>query len=75
MPDNRWDRGDVEVNFGALPALPEGYSVWWHELIEMYMAHGPGYESAITCNRFQARRWCFAYAVGEPTPEPTDEEA
>lgn len=46
------------INFGALP-MPDGYEVWWHGEVEMYIAHGPGYESPITCNRFQARRWCL----------------
>lgn len=57
-----WDGRCYEVRWGALPPLPAGYSVWWHGEHEHYTAHGPRWESAITCDRFQARRWCFAHA-------------
>ena len=57
--------GDCEVNFGALPPMPNGYAVWWHENLEHYIAWGPGYESPITVDRFQARRWCFAEAKSD----------
>lgn len=53
-----------EVDFGALHPLPEGYSVWWHEGHEHYQAHGPDeWESVMTCDRFQARRWCLLEAA------------
>jgi hypothetical protein len=49
-----------EINFGALPTLPKGWSVWWHEEHEHYQAHGPNdWESVITCRLYDARRWCF----------------
>ncbi len=42
--------------------LPDGYSVWWVDGVEHYMAFGP-YEvdSPIYSSRFDARRWCFAH--------------
>lgn len=47
-------------NFGALPPLPDGYRVEWIESVEHFMALGPDeWESAITCDPHQARRWCF----------------
>jgi hypothetical protein len=53
----------VSYNFGALPKLPDGYAVRWYECHEHYQATGPNdWESAITCDPFQARRWCFAKA-------------
>jgi hypothetical protein len=53
-------KGDVRIGFGALPPLPEGYSVVWLGGTEMYCAEGPGeWESVATCDRFQARGWCF----------------
>ena len=57
------DPSDVPVRFGALPPLPPGHLVIWSEGTEHYHALGPDeWESDITCNRFQARRWCFAHA-------------
>lgn len=54
------DRECAEVRFGALPSLPAGYSVWRHAEHEHYQGHNPcGWESPITCDRFQARRWCL----------------
>ena len=50
-------------NFGALPPLPKGYKVAWYECHEHYQATGPdGWESSITCDPFQARRWAIAHA-------------
>lgn len=50
-------------NFGCLPPLPPGYSVEWFECHEHYQAIGPHeWESDITCNPHQARRWCFNHA-------------
>jgi hypothetical protein len=61
MPSNRWE---VPYNFGALPALPEGYSVVWFEAHEHYQAVGPDdWESCITCDPYQARQWCFTHAA------------
>ena len=49
-----------EVKFGALPSMPPGYSVWWHEEHEHYQGHGPDeWETAITCDRFSARLACI----------------
>ena len=54
------------VNFGALPQLPDRWFVAYHPRLEMYMAHGPNeWESMVTCDRFQARRWCIDAARGE----------
>lgn len=66
------------VNFGALPPLPSGWHVAWHESFEMYMGHGPdGWESAISWNRFWVRSWTMEAALSTPPPaaEPTEEEA
>jgi hypothetical protein len=53
----------IPHRFGALPPLPPGYSVDWYECHEHYQATGPDdWESAITVDPFQARRWCFAHA-------------
>lgn len=53
---------DVPYNFGAL-LMPEGYSVVWHECHEHYQGHGPDdWESPITVDPHQARRWCIARA-------------
>jgi len=49
------------VNFGNLPPLPDGYCVRWHDNLEHYIGWGPGYESPITWDRFQARRWCVLH--------------
>jgi len=58
---------DWPYNFGALPPLPAGYSVVYHDCHEHYQAHGPDeWESAITCNPYQARRLCFARAAALP---------
>ena len=57
------DPENVVVNFGALPPLPDGYCVVWHQNLEHYIAWGPDWESPITCDRFQARRWCFGWAA------------
>lgn len=55
-----------EVHFGALPPLPAGYSVWWHDEHEHYQAHAPhGDESPIHVDRFACRRWCFEHARPE----------
>ncbi len=52
-------------NFGALPPLPDGYRVEWVESVEHFIALGPGeWESVITCDPHQARRWCFHRAAG-----------
>ena len=62
-PDGLCLSGCVERKFGALAPLPEGYSVWWHEEHEHYSAHGPNeWESVITVNPYQARRWALQYA-------------
>ena len=59
------DQGDVVYNFGALP-MPEGYAVVWHDVVEHYIAHGPDeWESVVTCNPHQARRWCLRRAVAQ----------
>ena len=53
----------VAVNFGCLPALPPGYSVFWHPRLEMFMGHGPDeWESPICWNRFWVRSWCVQRA-------------
>jgi hypothetical protein len=58
--------GCQRVRFGAVP-MPEGYEVWWHEEHEHYQAHGPGeWESVITCDRWQARRWAVQRAAEVP---------
>ena len=55
---------EIPYNFGALPPLPDGYAVVWFESHEHYQATGPDeWESAITCDPYQARRWCFNHAV------------
>lgn len=59
--DGCWSDGCYEINFGCLP-MPEGYSVWWHGEHEHYQAHGPDWDSVITCNRFDAWRWCIRRA-------------
>ena len=47
---------EVEIRFSQ--GVPEGYRVLWVESLEHYMAVGPDeWESAITCDRWQARRW------------------
>lgn len=49
-------------NFGCLP-MPAGYSVVWHSCHEHFQAHGPDeWESSITCDPYQARRWCLWHA-------------
>jgi len=59
------DYDDVHVvNFGALPPIPEGWCVAWHECIEMYMGHGPNdWESPICWNRFWVRQWVIDKAT------------
>lgn len=53
------------INFGALPPLPDGFHVAWHPALEHYVGHGfDGWESLITCNRFQARDFCIERAEG-----------
>ena len=51
-----------EITFGALPQLPDG----WH-VIQLdsghYMATDGNRESAITVNRFHARKWAFDIAA------------
>ncbi len=43
--------------------MPEGYSVWHHGETEHVVGHGPnGWESAITWDRWQARRWCVEHS-------------
>lgn len=60
---------DVPYNFGALP-MPPGYSVVWHQCHEHYQAHGPSeWESCITVDPHQARRWCIAHAKRLVVPE------
>ena len=55
------------VNFGALKPLPLGFWVGYHPNLEHYIAHGPDeWESVITCDRFQARWWCFDKAQVSP---------
>ncbi len=64
-PDGRcWAGACHERHYGALPPLPEGYSVWWHGEHEHYSAHGPGWESCITVDPYQARRWALERARG-----------
>ena len=42
--------------------LPPGYEVKWVECVEHYMGFGPNeVDSPIYCNRFMARRWCYAH--------------
>jgi hypothetical protein len=56
------DDGDVVYRFGAL-SMPDGYAVVWHDCVEHYIAHGPHeWESVVTCNPHQARRWCLRHA-------------
>jgi hypothetical protein len=63
------------VNFGCLPRLPEGYSVIWHDGLEMYIGVGPDdYESAPTWNRFWVRRWTMEDAMSR-TPVDVRREA
>ena len=51
---------ETAINFGGLPKLPDGYEVRYHESVEHYIAHAPDeWTSPITCDRFQARRWCL----------------
>jgi len=53
-----------EYNFGALPPLPAGYWVDYVECVEHYMAFGPDeWESGVTVDPYQARRWCFDRAA------------
>ncbi len=50
-------------NFGALPPLPEGYRVEWFDEVEHFIALGPDdWESVITCDPYQARKWCLDHA-------------
>ncbi len=65
---------EIPYNFGALPPLPEGYQVMWFDSLEHYMAIGPGdngvwpddyWESPISWNPYQCRRWAFAHAAKE----------
>jgi hypothetical protein len=55
--------GEREILFGALPKLPEG----WH-VIQLDSGHYMGVheddirETAITVNRFHARKWCATIA-------------
>ena len=55
-----------EILFGGLPPLPAG----WH-VIQLDSGHYMGVheddirETAITVNRFHARRWCFNAAERE----------
>lgn len=54
----------VPYNFGALPALPDGYLVAWYECHEHYQGTGPDeWESPITVSPHQARWWCFDHAA------------
>ena len=52
------------INFGALPLLPFG----WH-VIQLdsghYMATDGEHESAITVNRWHARKWAFQMAADQ----------
>lgn len=60
------DEGISPHNFGALKPLPEGYWVGWVECVEHFMAFGPDdWESVVTCDPYQARRWCFTHAAKE----------
>lgn len=55
------------INFGRMKPLPEGWSV-----IQLdsghYMATNGNRESAITVNRYHARRWAFQLAGEWMTP-------
>ncbi len=52
-----------EINFGALPKLPEGYRVMWSNGAEHYFGLGPdGVEIGFSWNRFDVRREVVAYA-------------
>lgn len=57
---------NVAVNFGAL-VMPAGYKVIWCEGVEHYLAvhEASGWESDITWDRFQARRWCIKRAEAD----------
>lgn len=50
--------GDPVINFGALPPLPEG---WYVVQLDSghYMATDGEQESAMTVNRFHARKWAI----------------
>lgn len=55
------------VEFGALPPLPDRWFVAWHAEHEHFQAHGPNdWESVVTVDRFQARRWAMLEAEKEP---------
>jgi hypothetical protein len=47
-----------EINFGAIK-VPPGYRVVWSYVIEHYYAEkiDGSWESAMTCNRWDALRW------------------
>lgn len=50
---------DIPYNFGAL-TMPPGYSVVWFSVHEHYQGIGPNeWESTITVDPHQARRWCL----------------
>ncbi len=53
---------DRPYNFGAMP-MPPGYSVVWFACHEHYQGIGPEeWESSLTLDPYQARRWCFEHA-------------
>jgi hypothetical protein len=59
----RFDPLERVIGFGALPPLPVGWRV-----IQLdsghYMATDGNRESAITVNRYHARKWAFDLAKG-----------
>lgn len=57
------DDDEHPYNFGALPPLPAGFSVFYNDNIEHYYATGPDeWQSVITVDPYQARKWCFVEA-------------
>lgn len=62
--DDRFERYDVRVNFGALP-MPAGYSVWWienYELFYWHRDHDDHLDGPYAC-RFRARRGAIADSI------------
>lgn len=55
--------GEIPYDFGCLLPLPVGYRVSWFACHEHYQGMGPhDWESPVTCDPYQARRWCFAHS-------------
>lgn len=65
------DDDEHPYNFGALPPLPDGFSVVYNDNIEHYYATGPDeWESVITVDPYQARKWCFVEAFKRARTAP-----